>query len=191
MAKSSDEKLAWVADRIAASRPPSTLERGFGQAISDLAEAVAALEAGSAGVFGLASFPAEPAAIRGLAAQARQALEAWRVKLEETHGAEGTATVATIAARHGVVLAGVKIASLAGAGRDDPRGDAALAALGAALAGGPAVTEALRASFDITDEGIARIEVVMPRGSAGGCWSHFGDLNPRPTVYETVALPLS
>ena len=34
-------------------------------------------------------------------------------------------------------------------------------------------------------------EVPEPFGPRGATWSRWRDLNPRPTVYETVALPLS
>lgn len=163
MSTSSEKKLTWVAAQIDASWPPSAPERGFGQTISALAEAVKTLEAGSGQLFGLGAFEAEPAAFQALAAKAWGALEAWRAKLKETHGDEGEDTVVTIAARSGVVFPGTKSASVAQAAADaDPREDAALAALAAAIADGDAVNEALRESDSLVDDFVARVEIGAP-----------------------------
>jgi hypothetical protein len=163
MSTPSEKKLAWVAAQIDASFPPSAPQRGFGQTISSLAEAVKTLEAGSGQVFGLGAFEAEPAAFQALAAKAWGALEAWRAKLKETHGDEGEDTVVTIAARSGVVFPGTKSASVAqAAAAADPRGDAALAALAAALADGDAIAEAFRASDGLGEDFVARVEIGAP-----------------------------
>lgn len=146
-----DKLRTWARARLESNAPPQELQPGgVGQPIQELAAALHALEGHGSQLFGMNVDVAQLKALQELVPVARDLLLQWRARLTQSHGPQGTETVDTIAARHGVTLAEPPTAPPAAP--PDAATTAVLGVLDRTLGRADALTRAWAKARDLAEE---------------------------------------